>query len=155
MDTDIRKGSLIQVVGIVPLKVSFWTYADSKSIFVNFSTSFCSLVYLIPIDSSLSERVPRIWYVILGKTFFTGSLHVVKSRSELNVLLKKVSQLRQQNDWKTSLMLLTYHIWLLHLISLTVFSCFCTLRRASSTIMFPLQNRYQRETFWVKADLQQ
>ena len=51
--------------------------------------SFSDLIY-----------VPRI-------DIFTCSLHVVKCRSKLNDLLKKVSQLGQRKDWKTALMLFT------------------------------------------------
>ena len=69
--------------------------------------------------------------------FYTRSLQVVKCRSKLNALLKKVSQLGQRKDWKTALMFTTQHIWLLYLNSSTVLSYFCRLRLASSQIMFP------------------
>ena len=106
IDTDIGTCLPIQVVVILSLKVSS-TQTDSESKTAKFLKSFCSLVYLIPKESSLSERGSRIRYTFLGQTFFTHSLHVVKFCSKLKVLLKKVSQLGQRKDWKTALMLFT------------------------------------------------
>ena len=74
--------------------------------------------------------VPRI-------DIFSRSLHVVKSRSKLNVLLKKLSQFGQRKDWETALLLFTYHLWLLYLSNRAVLSYFCTSRLANSPLMFP------------------
>ena len=65
-DTDIGLCFLIQVVVLVSLKVSFWTQIDSNSNNAKFLKSFCSLVYLILKESSLSKRVSRICYTFLG-----------------------------------------------------------------------------------------
>ena len=96
MDTDIWTCFLIQIVVFVNLTVSFWTETDSKSVIAKYLKSFCSLVYLIPKESSLSKRVFRIWYTFRGWTLFTRSLHVVKCLSKMQVLLKIVSQLGQR-----------------------------------------------------------
>ena len=110
---------------------------DSKSNIAKFFKGFCSLVCLIPKKSSLSKRVSRMCYTFLGWTFFTRSVHVVKCRSKLIVLLQKVSQLGQRKNLKTALMLFAKHMWLLYLCSRTPISYFCTVRRASSPTMVP------------------
>ncbi len=58
--TDIGTCFPIQVVVFVSLKDSSWTQIDLKLNLAKFSDSFCSLVYLITKESSLSKRVSRI-----------------------------------------------------------------------------------------------
>ena len=60
MDTNIGTCLPIQIVVFVSLKVSFGTQIDSKSKIAKLLKSFCSLVHLIPKESSLSKRVSRI-----------------------------------------------------------------------------------------------
>ena len=59
MYTEIWKCFFIHLVVSISLKVSSLTQIDSKFNISKFSKSFCSLVYTLPRESSLSERVPR------------------------------------------------------------------------------------------------
>ena len=82
----------IHFVVSVSLKLSSCMQMDSKSNLAKFLKNVCSSVYSIPEESSFCW----VWYTFFGWAFLTRSLHVVKRRSNLNILLKKVSKSGRQ-----------------------------------------------------------
>ena len=89
-----------------------------------------------PKESSLSNSFSRVWYTIFGWIIFTHSLHVVTFSSKLNILLKKVSHLRQR---KMENCINVVHVAYVVVVCQQSHNLlvFCTLRLATSSLMFP------------------